>query len=450
MRARARVAICGGGVAAIEALLALRELLVIRPHIDLVAPNPKFVYQPMSTAEAFGQAETELLDIADIAAELEAELHLGELERVDSRGREVVLASGTRLPYDAVIIAIGARRGTWLEGATPFRGAEDVNAMSELLARVERGRVSRLAFAAPPEVSWALPLYELALLTASRLAERGVADVVLTVLTPESDPLAIFGTAASRMLRDQLADRGIHVKAGVAVRELARGELQLSSGETIGVDEVVALPRLEGPRVAGLPADANGFIPIDDHCRVVGLEDAYAAGDGADFPIKQGGLAAQQADVAAESIAAGLGAPLEPAGFAPLLRGLLLTGVAPLYLRGEVGPAAAENGDVASNPLWWPSTKIAGRFLGPYLAELRSAGPRPSLEDRPPAGRAASSVESAHREARELALGFAEADARIGDFRSALSWLGIVERLDGVLPGEYLQKRDAWRNSARG
>jgi sulfide:quinone oxidoreductase len=444
MSASTRVAICGGGVAAVEALLAIREMLTIRPRIDLIAPNRTFVYQPMAVAEPFGQARTHLFDVVEVAKELDAHLHVGSLARVDVKERCVVLASGASLPYDAAIVAVGARRATWLPGAVSFGGAEDVGAFAGLLERVEQSEVSRLAFTSPPWISWTLPLYELALLTASRLAERGVTGVELTIITPEVDPLAIFGAAASRMLRGQLLDRGIRLKAGMTVDKFASGSLELSSGETIEVEEVVALPRLEGPRVSGLPADADGFIPIDDHCRVVGLEDVFAAGDGTAFPIKQGGIAAQQADVAAEAIAARLGAPLQPSVFEPSLRGMLLTGVAPMYLRATVGSSSAGEGDVAANALWWPPTKIAGRYLGPYLAHFGALGGRASLVDRPASRGTPDAIQAEHGEARELALTFALADAHIGDYQSALSWLEVIERIDGVLPPDYLEKRDAW------
>ena len=57
----------------------------------------------------------------------------------------------------------------------------------------------------------------------------------------------------------------------------------------------------------------------------------YAAGDAVDFPVKQGGLAAQQADTVAEHVAASYGASVEPSPFRPALRGMLFTGGEPLY-----------------------------------------------------------------------------------------------------------------------
>lgn len=444
MKATPRVVICGGGVAALEALLALRELLVIPPHINLVAPNSDFVYQPMAVAEPFGQAHTHVFELKAVAQELDAHIHPQQLVGVEAEERCVVLANGVRLEYDAAIIAVGAQRAAWLSGALHFGGAADTAAFAALLERLEQGQVSRLAFAAPTGLSWTLPLYELALLTASRLAERGTAGVELTIVTPEGEPLSIFGTTASVMLRGQLLDRGIRVIADAAAETLESGRLSLSSGETLEVDEVVALPRLTGPRLGGLPADAEGFIRVDEHCRVVGLEEVYAVGDGSSFSIKQGGIATQQADVAAECVASQLGTSRPLSVFAPTLRGMLLTGVAPVYLRAALNGSKSTNGHVAANALWWPPTKIAGRYLGPYLAHLGTLGGRPSLEDRPPSTRSPEASREGHDEARELALTFALADARCKDYQSALSWLEVIERIDGMLPADCLHNRDKW------
>ena len=102
---------------------------------------------------------------------------------------------------------------------------------------------------------------------------------------------------------------------------------------------MITVPELQGPRLDGIPATRDGFIPIDSHGRVGGLADVYAAGDITDFPLKQGGIATQLADVAAEAIAAQTGADLVPQPFRPVLRALLLTGGEPLYLRRKLpGP----------------------------------------------------------------------------------------------------------------
>ena len=138
-----------------------------------------------------------------------------------------------------------------------------------------------------------------------------------------------------------------------------------------------------------MPQDANGFIPIDNHGQVIGLSAVYAAGDAVAFPVKQGGIAAQQAEAAAETIAARAGVALTPKPFRPVLRGLLLTGQAPRFLRTELAGGYGDSSQVSLDPLWWPPAKIAGRYLGPALAELTGS----PLPESPPAEPAAVQID---------------------------------------------------------
>jgi CBS domain-containing protein len=150
--------------------------------------------------------------------------------------------------------------------------------------------------------------------------------------------------------------------------------LRLVPQAAIDADRVVALPRLYGRPIDGIPQTRDGFIIVDEQSRVVGFRDVFAAGDVTSFPVKQGGIAAQQADAAAEAIAADLGVLAQPRPFRPLLRGLLLTGGAPRYLRHEVGGGHGETSAVSLEPLWWPPAKIVGRHLAPFLARLVGGG----------------------------------------------------------------------------
>jgi sulfide:quinone oxidoreductase len=447
---RWRVAICGGGVAAIEALLAVRALLGFAPHVDLIAPNRRFVYEPIAVAAPFGLERTHPFELAAIADEHRAQLHIASLQAVEAQTHRITLSGGAKLAYDALLVAVGARRCDWLPGALHFRGASDVSPFRELLARLESDAVSRVVFAAPAEVSWTLPTYELALLTAARVAERHLTGIELTIVTPEKEPLAVFGPTASRAMRDVLADRGIRLRADSIANMVFPGAVRLASGDTVEADEVVALAELKGPYVPGLPAHDDGFIQIDDLARVNGLDDVYAAGDATAFPVKQGGIATQQADTAVESMAARRGAGAKPPALRPVLRGALLTGIAPTYLRTTLSNEAAAAEALAADPLWWPPTKIAGRYLGPYLAASVRNGEGASLEHASVSNDDPRAVQAGHREARELALTFALADESSEDFRSALRWLDVVEQLDGSLPPGFDAKRADWRARAHG
>jgi len=439
---RGRIAISGGGVAAIEALLAVRALLGRAPHVDLIAPKRRFVYQPLAVAEPFGLVETAWFDLATVAAEHRAQLHVASLEAVQPGRHRIALSGGATVLYESLIIAVGARQRAWLPGGVDFRGAEDVSSFRELLAALQRGELARLAFAAPPGSGWTLPTYELALLTASFAAGLDRCGVELTIVTPEQQPLASFGPAASRAMREVLDRRGIRLRVAAMGEEARAGELRLAGGDVLPTDRVIALPQLTGAGIEGVPVDQSGFIEVDEYARVVGLDDVYAAGDATAFPIKQGGIATQQADVAVEGIAARAGAGPKPSAFQPVLRAILLTGVAPTYLRAALAPGAVNHEAPATTPLWWPPTKIAGRYLGPYVARAMKAGGPPASSDDPRA------MLTGHREARELALTFARADANSNDYRSALRWLEVVERLDGGLPPGYSDMRAEWRRRA--
>jgi sulfide:quinone oxidoreductase len=135
----------------------------------------------------------------------------------------------------------------------------------------------------------------------------------------------------------------------------------------LSVDHIVTLPRLVGPGPSGVPAGRDGFIATDAHGRVAGLDDVFAAGDATAFPIKQGGLAAQQADAVAEAIAASLGADIDPQPLRPVLRGILLAGNRPHYLRADISGSSGES-SISEEALWWPPNRLCGRYLAPYLS----------------------------------------------------------------------------------
>lgn len=364
-----RVVVAGGGVAGLETVLALRALAGPRTAITLIAPDPDFVYRPLAVGEPFGLVEPVRYPLAQVAEDLDVELVSDRLAAVDPQTRQVRLATGTELGYDSLVVALGARAHPAWRHVTTFGGANGVEQVAGLVARLESGDLESVAFVVPRGVTWPLPIYELALMSAER-ARRAGAHPEIAVFTPESDPLAMFGRAASIVVAAALEDAGVRVARGVTVDVTADNDLLIPSEDSpLRFDHVVAAPLLEGPAVTGLPADARGFIPIDRNGRVRGLDDVFAAGDGADFPVKQGGIAAQQAEAVAELIAQRAGAAVEPRPVSAVLRARLLTGAGSHFLHGEAVGTPAAVSHASDRPLWWPSHKIAAPHLAPYLAE---------------------------------------------------------------------------------
>ena len=362
------VLVVGGGVAGLETALALRALGAGRVGVEIVAPEPHFFYRPLAVSEPFGGEPVRRWELADLARSAGADLTPGEVVGLDPDAHTAQLRSGPTIAYDAVVLACGARPEIAVPGSLTFRGPADGEALRRLLDAVERGELRRLAFAVPTGIVWPLPLYELALQTAAELERRDV-SAELAFVTSEPAPLALFGAKASGAVGTALSERGIELRASTYAESFGKEGLVVRGG-VLPVDGVVSLPRLSAPEIAGVPRDRTGFVPTDPHGRVPGVVDVYAAGDLTAFPIKQGGLAAQQADAVAETIAAAAGAPVEPRPFRPVLRALLLTGDAPTFLRVELAGGRGETSEASEEALWWPPGKIVGRYLAPFLAEL--------------------------------------------------------------------------------
>jgi sulfide:quinone oxidoreductase len=378
-----RVLIAGGGVAGLEALLALRDLAGERVELTLLSREQDFVYRPMAVAEPFGRGRADRHPLADIAADVGAELIYGELARVNAPDHVAITGTGQLLSYDALLVAVGAGSEPALRRVLTWTPETDAELFGGLLRDLDDGYLKRVAFVVPPGVAWALPAYELALMTAWQAWGMGHDDVQVTIYTPEDAPLGLFGTQATVAIRHDLEEAGVQAETGVYVAEDPQdpARLILHPGErTLAAERVVALPRAVGPGVPGLPTNARGFIATDLHGRIPDVDAVWAAGDAVAFPVKQGGLASQQADAAAESIAAHAGVQLEPRPYRPVLRGMMLTGRGKAWMRHQ--PAGGGEGTTVRRALWWPPTKIAGRYLSPYLAahhgtDAVGEGPRP-------------------------------------------------------------------------
>ena len=360
---RRRLLVAGGGVGAVEALLAVRELAPDAFDVTLLAPGPALVLAPESVAEATGGTPARHFDLAAIASDLGAEHVRDALEAVDVSERRAITSNGTTLEYDALLLALGALPGPTLPGALRFAGLRDVSVVRSALERTADVPRPTIALVVTGGVGWTLPLYELATLIAARFEEQG-RERSLIVVTSEAEPMSVFGHRASREVAHHLAQLGIHVRTATLAEGFEDGRLWLAAGGSIEADVAIAMPEPRGPEVPGLPVDPSGFVPVDRFGRVAAAPAVWAAGDMTARPLKQGGLAIQQADVAARSIAAWAGAPVEPQPYEPVLRGLLL-GAAPRFLRHTASSAVPSTS--SERPLWSLDAKIAGGRLASYL-----------------------------------------------------------------------------------
>lgn len=365
-----RVVIVGGGAAALETALALRELASEQTATTVIAPNDEFVYRPMTVREPFAHPTARRYPLAQIVRDAGAELLADELGYVVPDMRTIHTKAGEALEYDALVLALGANAVPRYQHAITIDDKRMDETLHGLIQDIEGGYVDSLAFVAPGRMAWPLPLYELALMTAGRAYDMNI-DLSTTIITPEDSPLAIFGSTASSAITERLERANVKTINSAYVEVPSSGEVVINPGDRhLHVKRVIALPELYGPSVRGIPLGEHGFIRVDPYGRVRDVEGVYAAGDAIDFPIKHGGVGSQEADVAAQSIAALAGASVTPEPFNPVIHGMLLTDDKPLYLTAKITGGHGFSSEITDTPAWSPPSKIAAKYLAPYLEGL--------------------------------------------------------------------------------
>ena len=374
-----RVVIAGGGVAGLEAALAVRQLAA-DASVELITRDASFAYRQLSVVEPFSDAKTVRVSY-DALRSRGIAVTQALFSRVHAPECLAVLADGDARRFDALLVAVGAAPRTAVKRAITFTGPASTDLLHQLVDDVDRGAVHRVAFVVPRGVTWALPLYELALQLAAH-ANAADMDAEVRMITSESRPLEVFGSTVCAHMERILNDARIAVETGVEASVPAPGVVVAGSAAPRSVDRVIALPVLAGRPISGLPATGDGFIPVDAAGRVEGVPGVFAAGDGTDGAIKQGGMAAQQADRAVATMLAEHGRDVPAPADPPSLNALLITGTGTWYLRRR---ADSSSGEISPRPLWSPPSKVDGRHLSPFLDALTSAEMAQNLHRTPAA-----------------------------------------------------------------
>jgi sulfide:quinone oxidoreductase len=349
-----RVVIAGGGVAGLETLAALRSLGGETVELTLVAPEDEFVYRPLSAEEPFAVGRIRQLPLVDAARDAKASFLATTIEAVDADKKVVSTSQGKQFEYDALVLAVGATAVPTVAHAMTWDDRSEAEMLGGLVRDFEEGYARRLAVVIPPGPTWPLRAYELALFITMNAKSMSV-DIKTTIVTPEPSPLEILGSRAIELVSNELEQAGVDVvsaeRADVEPGHAATVVVR-PSGLRLEVDRLLALPTLRGRGVPGVPVDDEGFVDIDAHCRVCGLNSVWAAGDGTAFPLNSAGFAAEQAHVAAQEIAARAGAAVEPRPFDPTDRADLAGLPSRSYLKTLL--AEGDEGQTTDLPLGLP------------------------------------------------------------------------------------------------
>src|SRR5262249_38725573 len=220
------------------------------------------------------EAERTTLVSPEHAEELTLDVRLGRrAESLDVAAREVVLGDGSRIAYDACVVATGssARPSPWRErpGVHVLRTLQDALAIRERFATGGSVAVVGGGFIGAEVASSARSL-----------------GLSVTVVDPLALPMErVVGRATALLFTELAARNGIELRLGHGVEAIEGTAgaltLHLTDGSTVQADTAVvgigALPNDGWLFSSGLLVD-NGLV-CDELCRAAGADDVFAAGD---------------------------------------------------------------------------------------------------------------------------------------------------------------------------
>lgn len=330
MIAKPRIVVLGGGFAGLESAFFLRHKLHERADITLISDRDYFIFKPNTIYVPFGE------DPDKYKIHLEAPTRRKHIDFIEAKvefidpDRHVVHLHDFEAAYDYLVIATGAalrpREIMGLEeNAITVWTPDDMvrlrTAYQKLVEQANDGLRRKLLFLIPPNNRCPGPLYEIALMTDTWLREQGIRNQVeITWTTYEDGFVQSFGPRLNTVMDGEFTERGIAGYKGFVVTGVEPGKVHYQNGETRAYDLLVSFP----PYVAAntfeaMPRDDRGFIRVvPDSRRVQGRDRVFAAGDAADFPIKQAFLALLQADAAADHIAGEIAGYKSELAFEPM------------------------------------------------------------------------------------------------------------------------------------
>ena len=300
MQAAHHFVIVGGGFAGLWATRALASAPV---RITLIDRHNHHLFQPL-----LYQVATAGLSAPDIAAPLRhilrkqanVEVRLAEVAAIEPQEKHVVLADGTTIAYDALLLATGAThayfgRDEWARHAPGLKTLDDaLQLRRHLLLAFERAeaetdpgkRAAWLNFAivggGPTGVELAGTLAEIARHTLKnefRRIDPSQARVRLVEAGPRV--LASFPDTLSEKARRQLERLGVEVVTGTPVSDITDegyrlGETFIPAKTVVWAAGVAASPLA---RTLGVSLDRAGRVPVQPDLSVAGHPDIFVAGD---------------------------------------------------------------------------------------------------------------------------------------------------------------------------
>jgi sulfide:quinone oxidoreductase len=388
MSVKPKVTVLGGGFAGLETAFYLRHRIGDRADLTLVTDQDYFLFKPNTIYIPFGAEPGRFkIDLKKPTRKRDIELIINRAREVDLHGKKIRTEDGKSAGYDFLVIATGAGMrpqeipGLEQHALTPWTVDEMLRLRSGLERMIEKARngaFQRLLFVVPPNNKCSGPLYELVMMIDTWLRQQAVrpkVDIVWS--TFEESYIQAFGPRLNTVVADEFEERGINGFRGYVVTGIEPGRVHYQNGEIQEFDLLLSFPPyIAKERFIDLPSDDRGFIQVDpDSRRVKGVDNVFAAGDAADFPIKQAFLALLQGDAVGEHIGAAILGLKPQVRFEPMsmcvmeeLNKATFAQVPLEYTKDPLKPVTvdvddAEHYKVGVSPLWRVGKKVLGYYL---------------------------------------------------------------------------------------
>ncbi len=308
MKVGKKVLILGGGFAGVDTAIHLRKE---KYEVTLVSDRDYFYIYPTSIWIPTGKAGFE-----DICIDLKAlqkahgfDVIVDGVRKIQGEDKEVTLSSGRVLAgYDKLVIAIGAgkMKAKGIEHTLSICGAPQMSLQLkerlDALIKKGSGKIA-FGFGGNPNDSSAVrggPGFELLFNVESMLRKKKLRKhFELSMFAPMPKPGARLGERSLSMLNKMFTKAKVSKHFGQKIKAFEADHVLFEDDSRLEADLIMFIPAGDGHEVikdSDLPKNKAGFIRINDHCEVEGLEDVYAVGDcaaleGPDWRAKQGHMA---------------------------------------------------------------------------------------------------------------------------------------------------------------
>jgi NADH dehydrogenase len=309
-----RVLVVGAGFAGLYAAMGLKGLARAGHRVTVVNPENFMQYQPFLPEVASGTIDPRAVVVPLRTVLRHCEIVIGEVERVDHDARRATVrlpdGEARELAYDVLVMAPGSTSRVLpvpglAENGVGFKTVQEaIHLRNRVLSQLDvaaatedpRRRRAALTFVfVGGGYAGVEALGELEDLARDAIATEPTLrpeDMRWLLVEAASKILPELGEDLAGYAAERLRLRGIEIAMNTRLESYEGGQVRLSDGRSFAADTLVWTAGVRPSplaRASGLPVDEAGRLVADEYLRVVGVDDAWAAGDSASVPDRTTG-----------------------------------------------------------------------------------------------------------------------------------------------------------------